>query len=89
MTAITDRPVAARSGGRGASVVRQIADRRRIEIAAELGDATYRSLAAAARRAPAPRPVVSRLAASGLHLIAEIKRRSPSAGALAAGAATA
>ncbi len=35
-------------------------------------------------RAPAPRPVVVALAAPGLHLIAEVKRRSPSAGEIAA-----
>ena len=69
---------------RGTPVVRQIADRRREEITRELGTSTYRELAVAAKRAPVPRPVVARLSASGLHLIAEIKRRSPSAGALAA-----
>ena len=35
--------------------------------------------------APAPRPIAERLAAPGLHLIAEIKRSSPSAGRIAAG----
>ncbi len=70
--------------GRSTSVVRQIADRRGKEVTAELGSTTYRELAAAAKRAPSPRPVVGRLAAPGLHLIAEIKRRSPSAGSLAA-----
>ena len=34
----------------------------------------------------APRPIAERLAAPGLHLIAEVKRRSPSAGAIAADA---
>ena len=37
-------------------------------------------LGRAADAAPPPRPIVERLAAPGLHLIAEIKRRSPSAG---------
>jgi hypothetical protein len=34
--------------------------------------------------APPPRPIAERLAAPGLHLIAEIKRSSPSAGRIAA-----
>ena len=40
MTAITDRPVATPRTGtaRGASIVRQIADRRREEIASEIAD---------------------------------------------------
>src|SRR4051812_1065810 len=86
MTAITDRHTATAGPrpARGGAVVRQIADRRRGEVLAELGDRTYRELAAEARRASAPRPVLGRLAAPGLHLIAEIKRRSPSAGDLAA-----
>ncbi len=36
------------------------------------------------RSAPAPRPIAEWLAAPGLHVIAEIKRSSPSAGAIAA-----
>ena len=36
------------------------------------------------RRAAAPRPIAERLARPGLHLIAEIKRSSPSAGRIAA-----
>ena len=72
------RPRAARGG-----VLAEIAARRAHDVAAELGDATYATLARAAAAAPAPRPIVERLAAPGLHLVAEVKRRSPSAGAIA------
>src|SRR5438105_11165587 len=62
-------------------VVGEIADRRRADLRLDDLDA------AAARRAlavaPASRPFAERLAAPGLHLIAEIKRRSPSAGRIA------
>jgi tryptophan synthase beta chain len=72
-----------------AGVVAEIAERRQADIGRELGAATYRGLADAAAdfsAAPgnAPRPIAERLAAPGLHLIAEVKRRSPSAGAIAA-----
>ena len=43
-----------------------------------------RGLRRALAAAPGPRDVVGRLAAPGLHLIAEVKRRSPSAGDIAA-----
>ena len=43
-----------------------------------------REIDARAEAAPAPRPIAERLAAPGLHLIAEIKRASPSAGRIAA-----
>ena len=76
---------AVRAGSTRRNVVSEIAERRRADVAAELGDASLRDLTRAARRAPAPRDVVLRLAAPGLHLIAEVKRRSPSAGAIAAG----
>ena len=71
-----------------AGVVAQIAARRLADVRAELGSLTYRNLArdaAAVSATPggAPRPVAERLAASGTHLIAEVKRRSPSAGAIA------
>ncbi|HEU6438958.1 MAG TPA: hypothetical protein VFC12_00840, partial [Terriglobales bacterium] len=74
-----------------AGVVAEIADRRLADIGRELGAARYRNLADAAAdtsAAPgnAPRPIAERLAAPGLHLIAEVKRRSPSAGAIAADA---
>ena len=68
-----------RSGS--ANVVAEIAARRREDLASELAAApTAADLAAA----PPPRPIVERLAAPGLHLIAEIKRSSPSAGRIAA-----
>jgi tryptophan synthase beta chain len=75
---VTSRPRAARGG-----ILAEIAARRARDVAAELGDATYTALARAAASAPAPRPIAERLAAPGLHLIAEIKRSSPSAGAIA------
>jgi indole-3-glycerol phosphate synthase/phosphoribosylanthranilate isomerase len=52
-------------------------------VAAELGGATYATLVRTAAAAPAPRPILERLAAPGLHLVAEVKRSSPSAGAIA------
>jgi tryptophan synthase, beta subunit len=71
--------------------VAEIAARRLADVKAELGSRTYRTLANdaaeySARPGNAPRPIVERLAAPGLHLIAEVKRRSPSAGAIAADA---
>jgi tryptophan synthase beta chain len=71
--------------------VAEIAARRLADVKAELGSRTYRTLAShaaehSARPGNAPRPIVERLAAPGLHLIAEVKRRSPSAGAIAADA---
>jgi len=74
----TPLPRAARGG-----ILAEIAARRARDVAAELGDATYTALARAAASAPAPRPIAERLAAPGLHLIAEVKRSSPSAGAIA------
>jgi tryptophan synthase beta chain len=63
--------------------VEEIAARRRADIAAEL-DGQGATAHRAALAGPAPRPVVERLAAPGLHLIAELKRSSPSAGRIAA-----
>ncbi len=65
-----------------AGVLDQIAARRAADVAAELGDARYRNLARAAGAAPPPRDATLRLARPGLHLIAEVKRSSPSAGAI-------
>ena len=70
-----------------AGVVAEIAERRAADVAAELGSRTYRSLADdaaefSATPAGAVRPIAERLARPGLHLIAEVKRRSPSAGAI-------
>ena len=67
---------------RRAGVLAEIAARRAADVAAELGKATYRDLARAAAAAPAPRDATLRLARPGLHLIAEVKRSSPSAGAI-------
>jgi tryptophan synthase beta chain len=74
-----------------AGVVAEIAERRRVDVERELGSRTYRDLAGdaaefSATPGNAPRPIAERLAAPGLHLIAEVKRRSPSAGAIAADA---
>jgi tryptophan synthase beta chain len=71
--------------------VAEIADRRRVDIERELGSRAYRDLSGdaaefSATPGNAPRPIAERLAAPGLHLIAEVKRRSPSAGAIAADA---
>ncbi len=72
---------ASSSSARGrAGVLREIAARRATEMSAELGEATYRDLARAAAAASAPRDATLRLARPGLHLIAEVKRSSPSAG---------
>ncbi len=66
-----------------AGVVAEIAARRAADLAPELSTQTAAELAAAAADAPPPRPFAERLAGPGLHLIAEVKRRSPSAGAIA------
>jgi tryptophan synthase beta subunit len=65
-------------------VVGEIADRRLADLRPELDALDASELERAVKGAPAPRPFALRLAAPGLHLIAEIKRRSPSAGAIAA-----
>ena len=67
-----------------AGVVAEIAARRRADVRAELQDIDRAELRRRVRSAPAPRPLAERLATPGLHLIAEIKRASPSAGAIAA-----
>jgi tryptophan synthase beta chain len=74
-----------------AGVVAEIAERRSRDVGREFGTRRYRDLADEAAEASgvpggSPRPIVGRLAAPGLHLIAEVKRRSPSAGAIAADA---
>ena len=74
------RPSAARATG---SVLHEIAARRAADVAAELGDRDLRSIRRDTPPGPARRDVAGRLARPGLHLIAEIKRRSPSAGPLA------
>ena len=76
--------VASRPSARGRSVVHDIAERRRADVLAELAATSLADQLDAALASPTPRPVVEALAAPGLHLIAEIKRSSPSAGAIAA-----
>ena len=76
--------VASRPKVRAASVVEEIAGRRRADILAEVAATSLADQLDAALASPRPRPVVEALAAPGLHLIAEIKRSSPSAGAIAA-----
>ena len=83
MTAIASRPGAAaprRPGG--PDIVSGIAARRKADLAAELAGRSLAELARAAAAAPPPRAAAFRLAAPGLHVIAEVKRRSPSAGAI-------
>jgi tryptophan synthase beta subunit len=66
-----------------ASVLADIAARRAADTAAELAGRDLRSIRRGTPAGPAPREVAGRFARPGLHLIAEIKRRSPSAGELA------
>jgi tryptophan synthase beta chain len=65
------------------NVVVEIAARRGADLRAELAGRSLRSLERAAAAAPPPRSFVDRLARPGLHLIAEVKRASPSAGLIA------
>ena len=82
MSAVVDRPrIRARAG---AGVVAGIAARRLADVVPELDALGRDGLRRAVAAAPVPRPVAEALAAPGLHLIAEVKRRSPSAGAIAA-----
>ncbi len=67
------------------SILLDIAERRAADISAELGDRDLRAMLREAPAGPPRRDVVGRLARSGLHLIAEIKRRSPSAGSMVDG----
>jgi tryptophan synthase beta chain len=75
-----------RSGRDRRGVVGEIADRRLAELRPVLDGLDARELAHRAQDAPTPRPFAMRLAEPGLHLIAEIKRSSPSAGRIAADA---
>jgi tryptophan synthase beta subunit len=65
-------------------VVGEIAERRRAEVLPVLEALDRAELRRRVAAAPAPRQLAERLAAPGMHLIAEIKRRSPSAGQIAA-----
>jgi tryptophan synthase beta subunit len=77
-------PTGVRRGAGRAGVVAEIAARRRIDIRAELDGIDRGELRRRLRAAPSPRDVAQVLAGPGLHLIAEIKRASPSAGSIAA-----
>jgi indole-3-glycerol phosphate synthase len=66
------------------NVVAEIARRRAVDVRAELAGIRPADLRARVAAAPPPRDVVVLLARPGLHVIAEVKRRSPSAGAIAA-----
>jgi tryptophan synthase beta subunit len=68
-----------------ASVLDEIAARRAADISTSLGDEDWRTVARRSGDGPARRDVLGRFARPGLHLIAEIKRRSPSAGLLVEG----
>ncbi|HUH07015.1 MAG TPA: tryptophan synthase subunit beta [Egibacteraceae bacterium] len=65
------------------SIVRDIAQRRATDISEQLDGTSRRAMARAARLAPPPRDLLQPLARPGLHVIAEVKRRSPSAGSMA------
>ncbi|HUG30579.1 MAG TPA: tryptophan synthase subunit beta [Candidatus Limnocylindria bacterium] len=80
-----------RTGGNGSTrdrrgVAGEIADRRLADLRPELDALDPKELARRVAAAPAPRPFAERFASPGLHLIAEIKRSSPSAGRIAADA---
>jgi tryptophan synthase beta chain len=79
----TGSPEARGRGGRRPSILKAIAERRRQDVARDLAPLSARQLQREAAGAAPPRPLAARLCRPGLHLIAEIKRRSPSAGALA------
>ncbi len=66
------------------NIVLEIAERRRADIREEMARLSLDEHLEIAEATPAPRPILDRLAAPGLHLIAEIKRSSPSAGEIAA-----
>ena len=78
-----DRDDRARSG-RSRNVVAEIAERRRADVRAEMARLSLDDHLAAAAGTPRARDILTALAAPGLHLIAEIKRASPSAGEIAA-----
>jgi tryptophan synthase beta subunit len=65
------------------NVVAEIAERRRADVREEMARLSLDDHLAAAEATTPPRDLVGRLAAPGLHLIAEIKRSSPSAGDIA------
>jgi len=64
-------------------VLGEIADRRRSDLRPELAALDREDLRRRVAAAPPPREIALRLAQPGLHLIAELKRSSPSAGHIA------
>ncbi len=82
---VADRPTSGPPARRSAGgVVAEIAARRIADLAPELDVLGRAGLTRLRAAAPPPRDLVERLARPGLHLIAEVKRSSPSAGAVAA-----
>jgi len=85
---VATRPTRAAPRTRAATgrlgIVGEIAARRLADLRPELDALDRRDVERRLATADPPRPFAERLAAPGLHLIAEIKRRSPSAGAIAA-----
>jgi tryptophan synthase beta subunit len=65
--------------------VYEIAERRRRDVLDEVETTSLGAQLDAALASPPARPIVESLARPGLHLVAEIKRASPSAGRIAAG----
>jgi tryptophan synthase beta subunit len=83
---VVERPARdRRPRARRQNVVEEIAARRRADILAEVHDGGRSAPIEAADPLDRPRPIAERLATPGLHLIAEIKRSSPSAGRIATG----
>ncbi len=81
---LADETATARSSRRAKpNVVAEIAERRRTDIRDEMARLSLDDHLAIAAGTRPPRPILDRLAAPGLHVIAEIKRRSPSAGEIA------
>ena len=87
MTATGARPRAREATtvvpSRRAGVVAEIAARRRADLAPVLDREDRGAIEAALATAPPVRSIVDRLVDPGLHLIAEVKRASPSAGRIA------
>nr|MBA3778800.1 bifunctional indole-3-glycerol phosphate synthase/phosphoribosylanthranilate isomerase [Chloroflexota bacterium] len=65
-------------------VLFEIADRRGQQIARDIGSRTFAQVRREAGSGPPARDALGPLLRPGLHVIAEVKRRSPSAGTLAA-----
>ncbi len=83
MTVAAPRPATPGRAPTRPNVVERIAERRRTDVREELDRIGLATLRDAVAAAPTARPVAERLAAPGLHLIAEVKRASPSAGQIA------